>query len=150
MQCRNKATTHFAFSPQGITKLCDSVSRQNNTKPLLYVSWLILCLAVLSLTNTELRAAPPYDSTTIRFSSALYHGGTSRCIALLCPNFTRPYQHCARLIPALPRHYNSMDHIALPLPRHALPNSTIAVLFRSYLHYSSASQLVWNVIRTPT
>lgn len=129
MQCRNKATPRFAFASQGITKLCDSVSRQNNTKPVLHVSWLFLCFAVLILANTELRAAPPYDATTIRFSSALYHGGTPRCIALLCPNFTRPYRHCARLIPALPRRYNSMDHIALPLPRNALPNSTTAVLF---------------------
>lgn len=91
---------HYDVHHRNVTALCNTVTRLQHTLPLRHRALpsyatpfhvrtvLSQCFTVFSLTNTELRAAPPYDATTIRFSSALYHGGTPRCIALLCLYFT--------------------------------------------------------------
>lgn len=95
MQCRNKATTHFAFASQEITKLCDSISRQDSTKPVLH-------------------CVQPYQYRT------------PCCATLRCRYDTEPYHYFAPLRSATPRRYLAVHYFALPLPRPALPNTTIA------------------------
>jgi len=87
---------HYDVHHRNVTALCNSVTRLQHTFPLRHRALpsyatpfhvrtvLSQCFTVFSLTNTELRAAPPYDATTIRFASALYHGGAPRFITLLC------------------------------------------------------------------
>lgn len=80
--CHYFAVSGFARRYNAITPLFEAIPLRNIDSPRLDAH--NHCFTVFSLTNTELRAAPPYDATTIRFTSALYHGVTLRFSALLC------------------------------------------------------------------
>ena len=94
---------HYDVHHRNVTALCNAVTRLRHALPLRHRALpsyaapfhvrtvLSLCFTVFSLTNTELRAAPPYDATTTQnvtitslFRAQQYHGGTSRFITLLC------------------------------------------------------------------
>ena len=111
---------HYDVHHRNVTALCNAVTRLRHTLPLRHRALPSYatpfhvrtipsqCFTVFSLTNTELRAAPPYDATTIRFSSALYHGGALRFITLLC--------HCRALrCQTATSHYSSNLICTIPL-----------------------------------